>query len=144
MTKSRPWFVTALAVLLLIQGFLLVNLGSFKLYQTFQPTRFDLADMFFNVSTTSTAGLTSIPLAFLAVLAAAGLFRLWPIAWINAMSVQGMVLLVLLLFHFSGNISGAPDYLTMAYSVLIVLYLNYGPVRRTFRPTYLVEEGEAV
>jgi len=160
--RERPWAVTALSILMIVQAFLLVNLGSFKIYQTITLNRSALAqhltniplaedvtlsllltalnDILIGLSSVSTAGWVSLPSALLAILSAIGLFRLWPIAWINAMFVQGIVLTILLTYHLGGGISGQADYLIMAYSVFIVLYLNYEPVHITFHVPYLTDK----
>ena len=58
------------------------------------------------------------------------LFRLKPWAWLFSMFLQGVVLFVNLASYFRGG----ANYISMAMSVLIVLYLNNAEVRLAFQP----------
>ncbi|MDM8521134.1 hypothetical protein QUF64_13905 [Anaerolineales bacterium HSG6] len=130
--KKRPWSVTALTVLLVLEAIALVSTGSFKLYENIYLTSQNLLVDAMNMSI-APIGSLSIPLSMLTLIAAFGFIRLWPGAWLNAMLVQGVVLLFLLILHFTNNIQEATDYGIMAYAVFIVIYLNYNEVHATFR-----------
>jgi hypothetical protein len=137
--KERPRSVTILAILLLIQAVALPDIGSFRVNPVFHikgdTLHIDLA----NAPVTA---LISIPLAILALVAAFGLLRLWRSAWLNAMLVQGMVLLFLLLAHFQGKISDLADYGLLAFAIFIVVYLNYSEVKAAFTPLPEQDEGD--
>ena len=130
--KKRPWSVTALTVLLVIEAIALVSTGSFKLYEDIYLTSQNLLTRIIDMSITP-IGYLSIPLSLLTLIAAFGFIRLWPGAWLNAMLVQGIVLMFLLILHFTNNINDITDYGIMAYAVFIVIYLNYNEVHATFR-----------
>ncbi len=125
--KKRPWSVTALAILSLLEAVMLLNLGSFKMVQLIQIKEnnifIDLAPI----------GIFSISLSVLALFAAIGFLRLWKSAWINAMLVQGLVILYLLMVHFTQQITHLVDYGVMTFAIFIVVYLNYNEVQLIFR-----------
>jgi hypothetical protein len=66
----------------------------------------------------------------LAFLAAIGLLRLRRTAWVLAMAVQGIQLLIALVLYFTTKPWYA--YPIMAFGVLMVLYLNYSAVADAF------------
>ena len=73
-------------------------------------------------------------LAPLALAAAVGFFRLWGTAWLIAMMLQGLSLAVALTLYLL--LEEVPGYLyaVMAYSTLMVFYLNSQGIRASFRP----------
>ncbi len=73
-------------------------------------------------------------LAPLALAAAVGFFRLWEAAWLIAMMLQGLSLAVSLALYLL--LEGVPGYLyaVMAYSTVMVFYLNSQGIRASFRP----------
>jgi hypothetical protein len=137
--KERPRSVTILAILLLIQAVALPDIGSFRVNPIWHIQGDSLSIDWTDAPVTA---LISIPLAILALVAAFGLLRLWRSAWLNAMLVQGMVLLFLLLAHFQGKISDMADYGLLAFAIFIVVYLNYSEVKATFTPLPEPNEGE--
>jgi hypothetical protein len=66
----------------------------------------------------------------LALISAIGLLRMVRAAWVMAMAVQSVHLLVALILYFT--IKPGYIYPIMAYGVLMVLYLNYSPVADLF------------
>jgi len=74
-------------------------------------------------------GVVQLLLAFPILWVAFALAHLKPWAWLSAMTLQGVVLTVNLLSYFRGR----ANYLSMAMSILIVLYLNQAEVREAFR-----------
>ncbi|MDM8527748.1 hypothetical protein QUF58_05980 [Anaerolineales bacterium HSG24] len=130
--KKRPWSVTALTILLVIEAIALVSTGSFKLYEDIYLTSQHLLAGATDMSI-APIGSLSIPLSLLTLVAAFGFIRLWPGAWLNAMSVQGIILSFLLILYFTQTINNIMDYGIMAYAVFIVVYLNYNEVYATFR-----------
>ncbi len=137
--KERPRSVTILAILLLIQAVALPDIGSFRVNPIWHIQGDNLSIDWTDAPVTA---LLSIPLAILALVAAFGLLRLWRSAWLNAMLVQGMVLLFLLLAHFQGKISDIADYGLLAFAIFIVVYLNYSEVKATFTPLPEPNEGD--
>lgn len=76
----------------------------------------------------------------LALVAGVGFLRLWSGAWLAAMSLQGLSLAVSLAIYFYLPESPNFLFLGMAYSTLMVLYLNSHGVRASFRPGKRDEE----
>jgi hypothetical protein len=74
-------------------------------------------------------GAFQLLLAFPILWVGLALFRLRRFAWLSAMSLQGVVLLLNLVSHFRGG----ANYASMAISVLIVLYLNNAEVREALQ-----------
>lgn len=70
----------------------------------------------------------------LALVAGVGFLRLWAGAWLAAMLLQGLSLAVSLAIYFYLPDSPFFLYLGMAYSTLMVMYLNSHGVRASFRP----------
>ena len=108
---ARPWAVTAIGWLLLVEmaGLLflaVVNLGR-------------------------TAGVAFLALALLALAAAVGFARLRRGGWVNAVLVQGGELLIALGLFFGPR--PAYCYAMMIYGVLMVLYLHQADVQAAFR-----------
>lgn len=128
--KNRPWSVTALALLLLLETIALVSIGSFRTYQIV-----NIPDGTWRLEWVRSSTTLALEggLAFLTFLAAIGFLRVWRVGWLFAMLVQGIVLYVLLRLHFLGEIENRLDYAVMAFVVFIVLYLNYYEVRQLFR-----------
>jgi hypothetical protein len=137
--KERPRSVTILAILLLIQAVALPDIGSFRVNPVLHSQG---GSIYIDLANAPVTALISIPLAILALVAAFGLLRLWRSAWLNAMLVQGMVLLFLLLAHFQGKISDMADYGLLAFAIFIVIYLNYSEVKATFTPLPEHDEGD--
>ncbi len=80
-------------------------------------------------------GIVFIPLAFLSLFATVGFFRLWPLAWVTAMAVQGLSLLMALILYFQDRPSYI--YVIMIYCIFLVAYLQHSEVKRMFRPREL-------
>lgn len=75
-------------------------------------------------------GVSQLLLAFPVLWVGFALFRLKPWAWLSAMTLQSVVLVVNLVSY----VRGGANYLSMAVSIIIVLYLNQAEVRAAFRP----------
>lgn len=63
--------------------------------------------------------------------AAIGFFRLWRVAWIQAMCVQGASLFIALILYFLEE--PLHIYLLMISGIFMVLYLNYADVQTYFQ-----------
>lgn len=128
--KNRPWSLTALSFLLLLETIALVSIGSFRAY-----TVIDIPDGLWQIQLVRNSTTLALEggLALLTFIAAVGLFQLWRVAWLFAMLVQGIVLYTLLRLHFMDMITNQLDYAVMAFAIFIVLYLNYHEVQQLFR-----------
>jgi len=128
-SEGRPWPVKALTLLLVAQGVGLVVLGLFSVDHTAGVWAILVDQSFY---------ATLPPLGVLALVAAAGFLRLRPGAWVMAMLVQGLSLLVALVFYFRYRPQDLLIYGMMVYALIMVLYLNYAEVPAVFR----VQPGE--
>lgn len=74
--------------------------------------------------------LTFLPIALLAMLAAAGIFWLRPTGWLLGMLTQGLSLLLCLLLYWERQ----PGFIypIMLYNIILVLYLNSYDIRLAF------------
>ena len=90
-TQRRPWPVRALTLLLVAQGVALVVVSFFSLRDVETIAELLHDHSFF---------ATLPPLGVLAGIAAIGFYQLRPGAWVMAMLVQGLILLVALVFYF--------------------------------------------
>lgn len=122
--SGRPWPVKALTLLLVVQGLGLILVGFFSV---------DLTAGLWDILTESSFYATLPPLGVLALAAATGFLRLRPGAWVVAMLVQGLSLLVALLFYFRYRPQDLLIYGMMVYALIMVLYLNYAEVPAIFR-----------
>lgn len=146
--RKRPWPVTAVGLLLLLQAVVLFGIGAFYfaavyLLDLWAPlSALSIEELFLGVLDKTLMSTIFIPLSLLAVLAAISFLRLQRNAWTNAMLLQGLTLLIALLLYFSGKPWYV--YILMLYSIFMVLYLNYHDVQMTFRSKPLVENQEEV
>jgi lysylphosphatidylglycerol synthetase-like protein (DUF2156 family) len=76
-----------------------------------------------------TAGVGLILLAVLMLVVTIGLLRLWSLAWLASMTVQGLGLVAALLAYARQE----PNYISMLLGVLLVFYLNQQEVQDAFR-----------
>ncbi|MCC7362250.1 MAG: hypothetical protein IT317_22385 [Anaerolineales bacterium] len=130
MPPRRPWPVTALAWLLLLQAAGLTSLaalaiGPFTARLPLPPDWFVLPQL------APVRGLVCALIALLAVAAAFGFFRVAPGAWVNAVLAQGLMLLVALILYFRERPGYV--YLLMLYGLFMVLYLHQADVQAAFR-----------
>jgi hypothetical protein len=131
---SRPWPVTLLGLLLLAQAIGLLLLGAFKVIVPDDSNGglfIDPADLI---------GVVFVLLACLALFTAFGFWRRWRNAWLNAMLLQGLCLMIALALYFRDR----PPYVygLMFYCVTMVLYLNHYEVQEAFRAKPLPQEEE--
>lgn len=161
---GRPWPVTAIGLLMLLQAAGLFFLGLLHLGAAYL-VELGLLDQVLERNTelleklpiraraliapmlgvvnedvllsVPQGGLTSLSLLFialsaLAVLGVIGFLRMWRNAWMNAMLVQGLGLLIALTLYFNGRPGYV--YLLMLFSVFLVFYLNRQDVQIALRP----------
>jgi hypothetical protein len=139
--KTRPWPVSVLSLLLLLQAGGFFDLGLFFFTSGLGLTRSLIMEaLLVEPINTLAEGIVFIPLSLLALLAAIGFARLWRTAWLLAMLLQGLSLLTALVLYFYQQ----PGYVyfIMLYSIIMVIYLNYFEVYATFQPISILEEPE--
>lgn len=145
-SKKRPWPVTAVGLLLLLQavglfGLGAIHFGTVYLLDLWAPTSaLSIEELLLGVVNKIVMSVVFIPLSLLTALAAAGFLRVRRNAWTNAMLLQGLTLLVALILYFTAK----PFYVytLMLYSIFMVLYLNYHDVQMAFRPKPAIEGQE--
>jgi len=144
--RKRPWSVTAVGLLLLLQAVGLFALGAIHfdmvyLVDLWTPlSALSAEELLLGVANKVVMSIIFIPLSLLAVMAAVGFLRLWRNAWTNAMLLQGLTLLIALILYFTAKPFYV--YILMLYSIFMVLYLNYYHVQMAFRPEPVVESRE--
>ena len=124
----RPWPLTALSLLLLVQALASAMIGGAKLglpgFDWLRPAVNPL---------NAVTGLGLLLIAPVALVAAVGFLRLWRPAWLLGMSLQGLGLIVILTLYFYFTVKSGYIYAGMAYHVFTVLYLNSNAVQIAFR-----------
>lgn len=126
---KRPGAVTILGWLLLLQAAFFVILAGLHFYWL----NAELHNIPFNIPSATVIGLWGVAfsaLGLLTLLSAAGFFRLWPIAWLTAVAIQGLSLLLALNQYFHNKPFYA--YLLMLTGTLMIVYLNYSEVPKAF------------
>lgn len=137
--KTRPWVVSILGLLLLLQAAGLFDLGLLFFTRGLGLKHSLVVEAFVTEPVNSLAmGIVFIPLSLLALLAAVGFFRMWRAAWLMAMLLQGLSLLAALMLYF--NQRPAYVYVIMLYGILMVLYLNYFETSTPVPPAASLEE----
>ena len=130
-SRTRPWAVTASALLLLLQG---VSFFVFGLFH-FTALNLDRAQpvevLIFQLLDNLLPGSVFAPLALLALWASIGFIRLWRRAWLDAMLVQGLSLLLALIIYF--NQEQVFVYVIMIYGIFMVIYLHTPDIELAFR-----------
>lgn len=131
---KRPFGVTLVGVLLLVQGLFLMVLASAAIFlnATLHGGRLGplLAIDFARLTVTDPFSAVLVgALGVFIALSGVGVLRMLPWAWLAAMALQGWTLAVFLLAYFTRAQSSYPSVLL---SVVIVFYLNSRTVRRTF------------
>ncbi len=129
---SRPWAVTALSVLLLIETLGLVAIALLILYNPDYRWELSTGRLVFRFTVGFQAGFF-LTIALLTSGTALGFFRLRPTAWVYAMGFQAIILAVALALYFNSR----PVYVypMMVYGIFMVIYLNYPDVQQAFQTT---------
>jgi len=131
-SRHRPnGAIVGVTSLLFLQGIGLVLLGLLPTLATrFGLSIGPIADLSIVREANDVLRLLIVLQGLLAISSGLGLLRVQPAAWVIAMSVQGIQLLVALILYFTHK----PGYVypIMAYGVLMVLYLRYSPVADAF------------
>ena len=141
--RPRPvtilgWLEVLQALGTLLVGLMLTVMGGAILGQTASPIK-SLLPVVDDPLAMFVRGLLLLLFSFLILWVSFGLFRLRPGAWLTAMTVQCLILLTDLVNYFRGH----TNYLAMAWSIIIVLYLNQEEVRTAFRPRSTEEIADA-
>ncbi len=141
--ERRPWAVTVIACLLLLEasGFLALSslyLGPLGLsWPLPQPLEF-------NERSATLTGLVFAALALGALAGSLGFFRLRRGGWVSAVFVQGAGLFLALALYFRGRPTLVPHYayLMMFVGIFMVLYLHQADVQAAFRENAPSSGGE--
>ena len=131
---KRPFGVTLIGALLLVQGIVLVVevAADVWLLVTGRSASPWLEDALTFAGLTLNEWLAAVVVGVLSILSVAvgfGFLRLRPWAWFVAMVLQGWTLATLLVGYF---VHGQGNYASMLLAVVIVFYLNTRTVRETF------------
>jgi hypothetical protein len=135
--RTRPWPVTMLSLLLLLQAVGLFAVGTTNLLRT--SLRLGITpDTVMEALPHAARGSLFIALALLALLVSFSFFRLRRTAWLSALLVQGLTLLFALSLYLRDRPGSRPHYayVMMLYALFMVVYLNYGDVPAAFRPKH--------
>jgi len=131
----RPWPVTALGLLLLFQAVALLGIGTLQLLNASLKLGITLETVVEGLPH-ALRGIFFVALGLLALLVAVNFFQLRRAAWLSALLVQGLNLLLALSVYLRDHPGGRLHYiyLMMLYGLFMVIYLNYGDVPAAFRP----------
>jgi hypothetical protein len=127
----RPWPVKLMNLLLLLEAAVMLSIALLHDGPLGLPDSPGVVDIIQAII--SNLAYTTIfgGLAVLAVVAAIGFWRLWPIGWSLAILVQGLSLVVALVLYFTSR----PFYtqLLMLFIVVLVVYLRHSDIQTTFQ-----------
>ncbi len=134
---KRPFGVTIVGILLLVQGLFLVVVASAAIFlkttlggglsgplRAIDVARLTVDDLL--------SGIVVGALGVFIALSGVGVLRLFSWAWLAAMALQGWTLALFLLNYFLSGQSRYGNYPGVLLSVVIVFYLNSRTVRHTF------------
>ena len=135
--RPRPWPVTAAGLLLLAQGFGFAFLTIY-VYPTDLVWQLQHAERFFEQLRIVLPTIVFGMLAFVGILVSVDFLRLLTNSWLIAVSVEGISLLVALIYYFNSK----PLFLypVMVYGIFMVMYLNYNDVQDAFKPMKPTED----
>jgi hypothetical protein len=136
----RPWAVTAVALLLAVEGLGLIGAAVYDYpYDLIGEAQgfHEVSEFLMLFLPTAVYGLMGL----VALLGCLDTLRMTPNSWTTAMLIQGINLFSALLQYFGTR--PAYIYLIMAYSLFMVIYLHYSglPGQYRFRPTVARSEG---
>ncbi len=134
---KRPFGVTLVGVLLLVQGLLLVALAAAVIFLNVSLAG-SLSGVVLTTNMTRltpTGVLSAVLVGVLGIfiaLSGIGVLRVVSWAWLAAMALQGWTLALFLFSYFIRGQSTYSTYPSVLLSVIIVFYLNSRTVRHTF------------
>ena len=121
------WPVKALGWMFIGQAVILIGTGVYYLLTAneklaYGPTAvLPAGEIIEGLSAGVLVSLILFPLSLIVIIAGVGFFRRWPVAWLYAMTAQGLILALSMTLYFYE----APNYWAMVSSTFLVLYLNY-------------------
>jgi hypothetical protein len=130
--KARRWVIRVIAVMLIVQAVVLMYVsGATGLAFNWQR---ELADPDLSPRALDTLLLLGVllPVAVFEVMTAIGIWLGRGSAWLNALILQGLLLIYCLSLYIDGR-SRPFVYVLMLLCILTVLYLNANDVRLTFQ-----------
>ena len=135
--RTRPWPVTVVGLLLLVQAVGLFTTGTVNLLRTSLRLEITMETVMEELPNAARGSLF-IALALLALIVSFSFFRLRSTAWLSALLVQGLTLFFALSLYLRDRPGGRIHYayVMMLYAIFMVIYLNYGDVQAAFRPKH--------
>ncbi len=129
---KRPFGVTIIALLLLVNGAFASVRGAQELADLYHEQRGDIeAGRWVNLTQDLTLSeALTLPLTICGMVMAWGMWTLHPRAWFFTMALQGVYLAV----HLYDYVEHEPSYVQMIITLGIVFYLNQRDVQLVFRP----------
>lgn len=136
-TQKRPKFERPRSVVILFffqlaQGIILVAHGGYRVATAGWPSRnweFSLDFLARVLGQVITSGLGLLVLGLLALLIALQLLQMKNYAWLMAMSLQGVILLTSLIAYLRQE----PNFIQMAFGIVLVFYLNQSEIQSVMR-----------
>lgn len=134
---KRPFGVTLVGALLLVQGLLLLMLAAAVIFLNVSLAG-SISGVVLTASLTRltmTGVLSAVLIGALGIfiaLSGIGMLRLVSWAWLAAMALQGWTLALFLFGYFIRGQSNYSTYPSVLLTLIIVFYLNSRTVRRTF------------
>jgi hypothetical protein len=130
---KRPRSVTLIGAALLLHGLGLTAFGGtligLILAQQFGWLTPDYAAQVATLQLPSLLVLVSITVqGIFGIVSSIGLLRMRPWAWLMAMIVQGISMIL----YLADYVRGSPNYVGMAFAVFVVFYLNQRDIQRIF------------
>jgi hypothetical protein len=135
--NPRPWPMTVVALLLLLQGLGGLGIGYFQLTQVSHifEQGFDFLTLFDTVFVVVIVSIYLVFMLFISLFAIVVNLRRWENAWRWAMAVQGFALgLSVFLYFDQQDFYVISNFILMAYAVGMVIYLMLPGVQAAFLP----------
>lgn len=132
--KGRPFGVTVIALLLLINGLIALAQSSTRLYALYEERRsLNQPDLLSELSQ-ATEDWTArdwavVPFTISGIILAWGMFTLRPHAWLTTMALQAFYLGI----HLYDYLNGEPRTASLLITLATVFYLNLSDVQLAFR-----------
>lgn len=131
--KKRPFGVTVIALLLLINGVTALAQSGTRLYELYEErlglTEPDLLDELAKATKDWTArDWATVPFTISGIILAWGMLTLHPRAWLATMALQAIYLVI----HLYDYFNGAPRTAGLVIILATVFYLNLADVRLAF------------
>lgn len=132
--RKRPWPTTAVSLLLAGQavGYLVLNVWHGYTVAAETGNAVSLQQALEGVLQTAAFSVTLFVLVVLALFAIVTIRRRWASAWLNALLVQTISLVLALVLYFTTRPFYA--YIIMAYALYVVVYLVLPGVQAAFLP----------